>query len=245
MATLVTKIYTGMVTRGTDGSRVLRPLAAAAVKSADGNTLEQHVLNADIHTDVAVLESTMDTKVTTAVNVLKDGADGSSLAAKHDTLAKISTDIDAVRNIIETFLSGEADGLPIDKLIELVTAIGDNEASIDSLLNSKIDKTSIVNNLLSEDATGVLSAAQGKILKDQLDQLASDTAGAIAALHTHANMAILDGIGQSAVTGGLTFNSQDYGLLWQIEMSQAAVEALTEWPATLHPNGMILMEASV
>ena len=74
---LIEKLLTGIVTRGANGERVVRPLAAAAVKSTDGKTVQQHVDDVSIHVPVATLESTMDSKVTTAVNTLKDGADGS------------------------------------------------------------------------------------------------------------------------------------------------------------------------
>ena len=44
---------------------------------------------------------------------------------------------------------------------------------------TKIDKTSIVNSLDSEDATGVLSAAQGKALADALAAQKSELEGRI------------------------------------------------------------------
>jgi len=242
---LIEKLMTGIVTRGANGERVLRPLAAAAVKSADGNTLEQHVLDVSLHTPVATLEATMDSKVLTSINVLKDGADGSSLAAKHDTLVKISTDIDVVRALVEDFLTGAADGMPIDRLIELVTAIGDNAATIDTLLNDKISYSDIVDNLTAGGVGVPLAAEQGKVLKGLIDQLAADTAGAIEALHEHNNLALLEGITESAVTGGLMFNGIDTGLKRAKFMTEADVAALTEWPADLALDGMIMMEPAV
>lgn len=242
---LIEKLMTGIVTRGVNGERVLRPLAAAAVKSADGNTLEQHVLDVSLHTPVATLEATMDSKVLNSINVLKDGADGSSLAAKHDNLVKISTDIDAVRVLVEDFLTGAANGEPIDRLIELVTAIGDNAATIDTLLNDKISYRDIVNNLTAGGVGVPLAAEQGKVLKGLIDQLAADTAGAIEALHEHNNLALLEGITQSAVTGGLMFNGIDTGLKRAKFMTEAQVAALTEWPADLALDGMIMMEPAV
>lgn len=242
---LIEKLMTGIVTRGANGERVLRPLAAGAVKSADGRTLEAHVLDATLHATTASLESTMDSKILTSINVLKDGADGSSLATKHNNLVKISTDIDVIRGLVEDFLTGAADGMPIDRLIELVTAIGNNDASIDTLLNTKIAYTDIVNNLTA-GGTGVpLSAEQGKVLKGQLDQLALDTAGAIDALHEHNNLALLEGVTQSAVTGGLMFNGIDTGLKRAMFMTEAQVAALEAWPAELALDGMIMMEPAV
>ena len=43
------------------------------------------------------------------------------------------------------------------------------EQYILDLINDKVDKTSIVDNLTTDDATKVLSAKQGKVLKDLLD----------------------------------------------------------------------------
>ena len=239
---LIEKLLTGIVTRGANGERVVRPLAAAAVKSTDGKTIQQHVDDASIHVGVATLEATMDTKVSTAINTLKDAGDGSSLATKHDNLVKISTDIDAVRLLVETFLSGAANGEPIDRLVELVTAIGENEATIDALLANKVAYTDIVNDLTTGGVAKVLSAEQGKVLKGLMDQMAIDINSSIEALHEHNNLPILEGITQSAVTGGLMYNSIDTGLKRTLFMTAAEVDVLAAWPANLATDGMIFME---
>ena len=142
-------------------------------------------------------------------NVIKDGTtDGSGgLPADHNTLLKLSTALTGLKDTVNTFLNGEADGGTMDRLVELVTAINSNKGSIDSLVSDKVAKADIVDALTSEDATKVLSAAQGKVLKDLIDALSSELNRQIAAIHTHANMSILDGISKNA-SGDLVFNNK-------------------------------------
>ena len=144
-----------------------------------------------------------------SVNVVKDGTtDGSGgLPADHNTLLKLSTALTGLKGTIETFLNGEANGGDIDRLVELVTAIGQNKTSIDSLTKDKVAKADIVDALTSEDATKVLSAAQGKALKDLIDALTGELNRQIAAIHTHENKNVLDAISKNAA-GDLVFNNK-------------------------------------
>lgn len=241
----VEKLLTGIVTRGANGERVLRPLAASAVKATNGTTVQQHMDNASIHVPVATLEATMDSKVATAINLLKDGADGSGLPATHDTLLKITNDLLGVKNTLNVFLQGAPDGGDLDRLIELVNAINQNRDSITALTSAKVDKTDIVDNLTTQDATKVLSAKQGYVLKQYIDQVAQDLTNTINGLHTHNNLAVLQGITVSANSGGLIYGGVDMGLKWVKHMTQAAAEALTEWPVDLAPGGIIFIEENV
>ncbi len=147
--------------------------------------------------------------ITQAVNVVKDGTtDGSgNLPADYNTLLKISTALTGLKDTVNAFLNGEADGGTMDRLVELVTAIGQNKDSITALTSDKVAKADIVNSLTSEDATKVLSAAQGKALKDLIDGISSSVNTQIEALHTHDNKAVLDGLSKSEA-GDLVFNGK-------------------------------------
>lgn len=144
-----------------------------------------------------------------SVNVLKDGTtDGSGgLPADHSTLLKLSTALTGLKSTVNAFLNGEADGGTMDRLVELVTAIGQNKTSIDALTSDKVAKVDIVDALTSEDATKVLSAAQGKALKALIDELTNSVNSQIAALHSHDNKAVIDAISKNAA-GDLVFNGK-------------------------------------
>ena len=144
-----------------------------------------------------------------SVNVLKDGTtDGSGgLPADHSTLLKLSTALTGLKSTVNAFLNGEADGGTMDRLVELVTAINENKGNITALTSDKVAKADIVNALTSEDATKVLSAAQGKALKTLIDELDGKLAQQIAAIHSHDNKAVLDGLSKNA-SGDLVYNGK-------------------------------------
>ncbi len=238
----IEKLLVGIATRGANGERVLRPLAAAAVKASNGVTAQAHMDNVSIHTSVTVLEGTMDSKIGTAINLLMDGGDGSSLSVDHNTLLKISTDLTGVKATLNTFLAGAADGGDLDRLIELVTAIGANRDSIDALTSDKVAFSDIVNDVTTGGAAKVLSAQQGVVLAGMITALEDSLTDTIAGLHTHPNLAVLNAITVSAASGGLVYGGVDMGLKWVLHMTEAAADALTEWPANLAAGGMIMLE---
>ena len=87
---------------------------------------------------------------------------------------QLETDIQTNHTLITQFLQGEAtDNNAYDRLVELVTAINNNKDNIDALVSDKVNKTSIVTNLTTDDDTKVLAASQGKALKDSLDSLSA------------------------------------------------------------------------
>jgi hypothetical protein len=238
----IEKLLVGIATRGANGERVLRPLAAAAVKASNGVTVQQHMDDVSIHTSVTVLEGTMDSKITTAINLLKDGGDGSSLSTTHDTLLKISNDLTGVKDTLNTFLQGAADGGDLDRLIELVNAIHNNQDSIDALVSNKVSFSDIVNDLTTGGTDKVLSAQQGVVLADMITTLETNLTNTINGLHTHPNLSVLDAITVSSATGGLVYGGVDMGLKWVMHMTEAAADALTAWPADLAPGGIIMLE---
>ena len=74
---------------------------------------------------------------------------------------------------INTLLT--SDNVNLDTIQEIVDYIENHESDINSLLSGKINTTDIVDTVTSTDATKPLSAAQGKVLKDLIDNLASSS----------------------------------------------------------------------
>lgn len=146
---------------------------------------------------------------TEALNLLRDGtADGSGeLPQDYNTLLKISNSLAALKTTINDFLTGEDNEGDIDRLSELVKAIQVNKESIDALVMDNLAKSDIVNGLASAEEDKVLSAAQGKALKDLIDALEASVNEKIEAAHTHENQAVLDKITENA-DGDLEYNGK-------------------------------------
>lgn len=100
----------------------------------------------------------------------------------HLTEADVNAKMAALTATVNDFLTGDANGGEMDRLVELVTAIGENKGSIDALVSDKATK--------EELAT----------LQEQVDDLEEG-------LHSHTNQDILDGIGKDAA-GDLTYNGK-------------------------------------
>lgn len=82
-----------------------------------------------------------------------------------DTLAKVAAKINAINDLLLS------DDVNLDTVQEIINSIKENSGLFDSLSNSKISKTSIVNNLTSTDITSVLSGYQGMLLKNSITGL--------------------------------------------------------------------------
>ena len=96
-------------------------------------------------------------------------------------------------------LTGEAtENGVMDRLVELVDAIKNNKDTIESLTSGKISADDIVNDLTTGGVTKVLSAEQGKALKEFID-----------AVHVFENQETLEGISKNAETGNLVFNGKE------------------------------------
>lgn len=138
--------------------------------------------------------------LTEALNLLKDGTtDGSAgLPDDYNTLLKISNSLAGVKATLNDFLTGEDNGGDIDRLIEVVKAIGENRDSIDALLMNNLSKDDLVNGLTSEATDKALTAAQGKALKDLITALETSVNAKLDAAHSHDNQDVLDNISQNA-----------------------------------------------
>lgn len=174
----------------------------------------------------AVLDAsgkTVDQMLASAVAAAVEGLQTGDIKTLSDAL-------DLLKGSVDTFLTGEPDAGAIDRLSELVAAIQSNKDTVDALLTDKVDKSAIYDGLDSTDATKVLSAAQGKALKTLID-----------GIHTHANQAnVLDKL--TAVDGKLKFNGTDVGetRAWVSTVNDVPAE----WPADVHPGGVIFLVAS-
>lgn len=100
----------------------------------------------------------------------------------HLTEADVEAKMAGLTKAVNDFLTGDADGGEMDRLIELVTAIGEHKDSIDALV--------------ADNAT-----------KEELAALQTQVDGLEDGLHSHANQDILDGIGKDAA-GDLTYNGK-------------------------------------
>lgn len=131
----------------------------------------------------------VNTVVETAITALKNG----DIKTLSDALVQLKGSVDA-------FLTGEPDAGTMDRLSELVAAINANKDSIDALVTDHLTQDSIADNLTTDDATKVLSAKQGKVLKDLIS-----TSG-----HTHANADVLNKLSLSQ-EGGLLVDGEAVG----------------------------------
>jgi hypothetical protein len=96
-----------------------------------------------------------------------------SAVSAHNTSTTAHTDI---RNLIAALTTKvnnflDSDDTTLDELSELITAIKDNKADIESITSGKVNVTDIVDNLTTNDAKKPLSAAQGVVLKDLIDAI--------------------------------------------------------------------------
>lgn len=189
-------------------------LSAKAVIMADGfTTVESHF-------------ASQQEFMTTAINILKDGGDGTSLPANRNSLLKISESLDSTARLLDDFLSGAAsdDGV-MNRLIEFVNAIKDNKEGLDAILINKVNVTDIVNDLETDDATKVLSAAQGVALLTAIDGLRYQVNNSINALHTFENQDTLDKVTEQHVKLA----------------SKVVTETPETWPAEVRDDGVLYM----
>lgn len=157
-----------------------------------GSTFSQHAADASIHLKQSAID--------TAISLLKfgaDAADDAALPEEYNTVEKITRGLAGLKETITSFISGEADGGDIDKLVELVSAINANKSAIEAVVTTAIPDI-IVDDLATNDATKILSAAQGKALKDLIDALSST----VVELSTRTGVAFIGAAGEDPVFDG-------------------------------------------
>lgn len=150
--------------------------------------------------------------------------------ASKKSLAQHLVELSSLREALDAFLSGEADGGAMDRLKELVAAIHANKDSIDALVADHVTKDDIINDLVTGGTDKVLSAEQGKALKALLDALQGTA-------HSHANKETLDMLGKTE-DNVLTCNGREvYG------GGIALVSSPEEQPASWNGKIRIMVEA--
>lgn len=99
-------------------------------------------------------------------------SDGLSKEITRATIAEsdLSNSLTNLSRIVEQLL--QTDDETLTNLGEVIKYIANNEAIISSITD-KIDKSSIVTSLDSDDASEVMSAATGKLIKEELDKKAN------------------------------------------------------------------------
>lgn len=128
-------------------------------------------LNAD---DVGARANTW-TPTYSDVGADKNGA-AASAVKEHNNAEGTHTDIRHLIDVLTLRLEALAnsDDTTLDQMSEIVAYIKANRGLIDSVTTSKINVSAIADNLISNVADMVLSAAQGVILKDGIDRLSKD-----------------------------------------------------------------------
>lgn len=114
--------------------------------------------------------------------VAGDNALRGAVADSYNTLEKIALKL----NQIDAVLS--SDDVTLDEVQEIIDYITDNAADITTLMSSKVNISSIVDNLLSSLSNSPLSANQGRLLKNLVDTKAEPLSGAITS-HEHQRLA--------------------------------------------------------
>lgn len=183
-------------------------MALMLIKQILDSKNNESKLSAGIVVDPTSGKSVLDI-ISESINLLKDGTtDGSgSLAADYNTLSKLAGSLADLKVTVNDFLTGEDNEGDIDRLSELVKAIQANKDSIDALVMNNLTSEDIVDALTSADSDKVLSAAQGKALKDLIDALEASLTAKIESIHVFENQDALDKISETA-NGDLSFNGK-------------------------------------
>lgn len=140
---------------------------------------DRYYTEADINTIVAALETKEDasaklteanTYTDTKVSGLASTATVDSKISAHNTATNTHTDIRALITDLTAKVSNflDVDDETVDQLSEVLDLIEANEGTIESLTSSKVSVSDIANDLTTNVATKVLSAAQGVLLQSQI-----------------------------------------------------------------------------
>lgn len=141
---------------------------------------------------LASAKSYTDTKTSTLASTSSVNTSISNHNASTSAHEDIRTLISDLSTAVNNFL--DVDDATTDQLSEVLTLINNNKGTLESLTTSKINVSDIVNNLTTNSASKVLSAAQGVTIKGLIDALQTELDS-----HTHA---ISDVVGlQSALDG--------------------------------------------
>lgn len=135
------------------------PVEGGAEGISNRQARQLAVRTRDLHTRLVALKTQAD-------GIIGE-IQGGQVDAGYNTLLKLQNKLQAVENAI----NGDDGDALIETLQEALGFINRHKGDIESLVNTYIKKTSIADNLTTDDATYVLSAKQGKAIKGLIDAL--------------------------------------------------------------------------
>lgn len=135
------------------------PVEGGAEGISNRQARQLAVRTRDLHTRLVALKTQAD-------GIIGE-IQGGQVDAGYNTLLKLQNKLQAVENAI----NGDDGDALIETLQEALGFINQHKGDIESLVNTYIKKTSIADNLTTDDATYVLSAKQGKAIKGLIDAL--------------------------------------------------------------------------
>lgn len=163
--------------RATEAERNISQALSSEVARA---TLAEKVLSIDLATEVnraksaeTMLSGDLVDEVNRAKAAEKAISDGLSQEITRATTAEsdLRTNLTNLSKTVAQLIDVDEDTL--SQLQDIGKYLTDNAAIISTLKNDKIDKSSIVTDLDIDDANKVMSAATGKLIKEELDKKAN------------------------------------------------------------------------
>lgn len=172
-----TAIKTGWL-KDKEGNKFAPKTLTSQVQTSDGILIEDKIQaeldTAKAYTDTAVSGLASTSSVDTSIS-----AHNTSTSAHNDIRTLITDLSTAVNNFLDV------DDTTTDQLSEVLTLIENNRGTLESLTTSKVNVSDIINNLTTDNASKVLSAAQGVVIKGLIDALDIELDAKAASEHTH------------------------------------------------------------
>lgn len=242
---LIEQLLAGIVTRNANGDVVRRLLAASAVRSADGKTVEEHVTDAALH--LTGTEKGYLTSANAAGGVALLDASGNLPSSFIDT-SKYPVELTVADIAARDALADLADGAKVfvedasaDALVDSGWAIYRYRAAKEAV------GTEGEEGYVAAVEAGWTKVSEGESLdivhdwgniRNKPASAVADIDDAVAKRHEHANKAdCLDKL--SVADGKLKLDGGDVGetRAWVATVSDIPAE----WPASVHPEGMLLL----
>lgn len=151
--------------------------AEKATNDGNGkNIADTYETKANAASNVTSLQTYAETKANAALSSAK--SDATSKVSAHNIATDAHNDIRLSINDLSTKVSKflNVDDATRDELSEVLQLIDNNKGTLDSLASSKVNKTDIVDDLITSSSDKVLSAKQGAALKSSLDTLSNAAA---------------------------------------------------------------------
>lgn len=144
--------------------------ATKATQDASGNVITStYETKTDASAKLTEAKSYTDTSISNMVG----SSSVSTQISSHNTSDYAHSDIRTLITDLTTKLNNflDVDDTTTDQLSEVITLINNNKGTIESLTTNKINVSDIIDNLTTNDASKVLSASQGVVIKGLIDAL--------------------------------------------------------------------------